>query len=228
MLCRKAIAIDPRYASAHGLAAFCLAVRIAQGWASNIESDRNEAATLANRAIQFGADDPTALWMGGFALDLAAHDFDRALAAIERSLSLDPNSALAWAYCGWVRWHCGDGNSAIEDLQRAMRLSPRDPAAFMFKGGIAWAHFVEGRYEDAIKWTDMVLHEQPKHLTGLRCKVSACGLLGRKEEASESLRLLLTFQPNATVKALRDLMPLKHDRNMDLYLEGLRKAGLPE
>jgi len=227
-LCRRAIAIDSRYASAHGLAAFCLAVRIAQGWASNSESDRNEATTLANRAIQFGADDPTALWMGGFALDLAARDFDRALAAIERSLSLDPNSASAWAYCGWVRWHCGDGNSAIVDLQRAIRLSPRDPGAHLFKGGIAWAHFVQARYEEAINWTDMVLREQPRYVTGLRCKVSACGLLGRKEEASESLRLLLTLQPNATVTKLRELMPLKHAQNMDLYLDGLRKAGLPE
>jgi TolB-like protein len=227
-LCRKAIAIDPRYASPYGLAAFLVAGRITAGWESNVEDARNEAIAFALRAIEFGAEDPTALWMAGWALDLAARDYDRGLAAIERSLSLDSNSAMAWNFCGWVHWHCGDGNIAIDNIQRAMRLSPREPQAFVFKAGIGWAHFVEGRYEEAIKWADMALHDFPKWTTPRRCKASALGLLGRTDEAREAVRMLFTVQPDATISKLRSLMPLKRAEHMAAYLEGLRKAELPE
>ncbi|HXQ50363.1 MAG TPA: adenylate/guanylate cyclase domain-containing protein [Stellaceae bacterium] len=227
-LCRKAIAIDPQYSSAYGLAGFCFANRIAQGWALNVEGERAEAIVLARQAIQFGADDPTALWMAGWALVLGARDFDRGLNAIDRSLSLNPNSARAWNASGWAHWNCGDGTTAIDHLQRAMRLSPLDPSFSTFKGGIAWAHFVEARYEEAVNWANMVLNEQPNNRTIWRCKVAACGLLDRMDDAREATRMLLTLQPDASIAKLRSLMPLKRAENMAIYLDGLRKAGLPE
>jgi adenylate cyclase len=226
--CLKAIAIDPRYASPYGLAAYCVAGSITSGWVSDAENARNEVIALALKAIEFGANDPTALWMAGWALDLAPHDYDRALAAIGRSLSLDPNSAMAWNFSGWVHWHCGDGNTAIDHIQRAIRLSPHEPLAYIFKGGIGWAHFVEGRYEEAIKWADMAIHDEPRWTTPHRCKASAYGLLGRLEEARAALRMLLPLQPDATIAKLRSLMPLKRAEHMAAYLEGLREAGLPE
>jgi len=227
-LCRKAIAIDPRYASAYGLASSVLTFRITQGWASTVDSDRHDAAAFARKAIDLGADDPTALWMAGQALVHAVRDFDRGLAAIDRSLLLNPNSGQAWNISGWVRWNCGDGSTAIDHLQRAMRLSPLDPWAHGFEGGIGWAHFVEGRYDEAIKWSDLALRDQPKFTTSLRCKVAALGLLGRTEEAAEALRTLLTLQPNATIPTLRAIMPLRRAEHMATYLDGLRRAGVPE
>ena len=71
-------------------------------------------------------------------------------------------------------------------------------------------------------------NEQPMFLTALRCKVSALGLLGRTEEAREAVRTLLTLQPNTTVPIMQKLMPLKRAEHMAVYLDGLRKAGLPE
>ena len=109
-----------------------------------------------------------------------------------------------------------------------MRLSPLDPEAFMFKSGMGWANFIEGNYEEAISWADISLSERPNFLTTLRCKVSALGLLGRMEEARAAVHTLLTLQPDATVPILQDLMPLKLDEHMAVYLDGLRKAGIPE
>jgi tetratricopeptide (TPR) repeat protein len=150
------------------------------------------------------------------------------LAAINRSLSLNPNSAEAWNASGWAHWNIGDGNNALDHLERAMRLSPLAPDAFMYKAGIGWAHFIEKRYEEAIDWAEKSLNERPQFLTALRCKVSALGLLGRAEEAHEAGSTLLTLQPDATIQNLQKLMPLKRDKDMAVYLDGLRKAGLPE
>jgi len=227
-LCRKAIAIDPHYASAYGLAALCLSNAITNSWAANVEEARSDGIALARKGIEIGANDPIALSMAGRALVALAHDFDRGLAAIDRSLSLDPNSALAWSQSGFTRWNGGDGNTAIDHFECALRLSPLDPSASLFKAGIGWSHFVERRYEEAIKWADMALNERPRTQTALRCKVSALGLLGRTDEAREAVRTLLTLQPDATVSTLCAIMPLKRAEHMAIYLDGLRKAGLAE
>jgi TolB-like protein/class 3 adenylate cyclase/Tfp pilus assembly protein PilF len=226
--CRKSIATDPRYASAFGLASICVAVRIANGQALDVESERTEGIASALKAIELGPDDPTALWMAGWALVLAGRDYDRGLAAIDRSLSLNSNAAQAWNASGWCRWNIGDGNTAIDHFQRAMRLNPLDPLSSAAKAGVGWAHFVEGRYEDAVKWADMAWTHGPRSITALRCKVAALGLLGRTEEAREAVRVLLTVQPDATIPNLRRLMPLKRAEHMAIYLEGLSKAGIPK
>jgi adenylate cyclase len=226
-LARKAIAIDPRYASAYGLIGWCVAARLVFGWGPDVDSERSEVIVVAGQAIEFGGDDPTALWMAGAAL-AAAHDYERALAAVDRSLSLNPNSAQAWNASGWTRNALGEGEAAIDHFQRAMRLSPHDPLAFFFECGIGVAHFTSGHYEEAVMWADRALFGQPKMLISLRCKAAACGLLGRSEEAGEAVRILSTLQPGATLSKLRSMRLFARPDHMAAYLEGLRKAGVPE
>jgi TolB-like protein len=228
-LCRKAIEIDPRYAAAYGLAARCCIVMFSQGQFGEV----NESMTLAfaRRAIEYGADDPTALSIGGLALSLVAGDNDGALNAIGRSLALNPNSAQGWLASGGVRRYIGQAGQAIEHFQRAMRLSPLDPFAHEFKAGIAWACFIDGRYEDACEWADKALGEQPRYMPTLRVKLIACGLLGRTEQAEATKRALLALDPDATITKLLKITPLSRvnlKAALAAYIDGLRKAGLPE
>lgn len=228
-LCQKAIARDPRYASAHGLAALCRAISIPNpGTAHSGEEARAEGLAFARNAIELGANDPVALWMAGWALVHLARDFDSALAAIDRSLSLDANSAQAWNASGWVRWNCGDGATAIEHLERASRLSPLDPQAPIFSIGIAWANFIEGHYDEAAKRADLAVRARTRNITAMRCKVAALGLSGRVDEAREAVSELLAAQPDATVSKLKSLMPMRRPEDLARYLDGLRKAGMPE
>ena len=57
---------------------------------------RAEAVTLAKQAIEAGKDDSDALWMAAFALQLFAGEHAIAATAIDRALTLNPNSAHAW------------------------------------------------------------------------------------------------------------------------------------
>ena len=40
---------------------------------------------------------------------------------------LDPNSAWAWHRSGWLNAYIRQTDRAIQDFQRAIRLSPLDP-----------------------------------------------------------------------------------------------------
>ena len=46
--------------------------------------------------------------------------------AIERAISLNPNNALAFGHAGWVHNYSGQPRKAIDSVNQAMRLSPRD------------------------------------------------------------------------------------------------------
>jgi adenylate cyclase len=76
-----------------------------------------------------------------------------------------------------------------------MRLSPVDPLTWAFKGGLALAHLVAGRYEEAVDWAEAPLHEQPRNASAIRVKLVACAHLGRIEEGRELLQQVLRLQP---------------------------------
>ena len=72
----RAIELDPQFASAYGMAAWCYLIRGAQGWVTNRAEDVVEGARLAQQALDLGKEDAVALSSGSFALAFFVHDFD--------------------------------------------------------------------------------------------------------------------------------------------------------
>jgi TolB-like protein/Flp pilus assembly protein TadD len=225
-LLTQSLAIDPSYAPAAAAIGFCRHVQRIEGWRSLSAAERAAAVDLAHQAIETGRDDPDVLWMAGIALAVLAGEHDTASDSIDRALILNPNSAHAWSARGYVSCFRSLPAPAIEAFQRAMRLSPLDPFGWSFIGGLAFAHLAAERYEEAIEWADRCLREQPRYSALYRAKVVAYAHLGRMSEARGALARLLELQPGLTIRtlALPNLVP----ELAAVYIEGLRKAGLPE
>ena len=228
-LLRQALEIDPSYATAAAFVGLCRAFQRAQGWGALSDQEVAEAAHLARQALETDKEDPEVLWMAGLAIAGLAGEHAAGMNAIDRSLALNPNSAYAWNASGWMR--CGSNpDLAIEALQRAMRLSPLDPERWMFEGGLALAHLTAGRYEEAMGWVDRALLEQPRAVAMVRIKVVLSGCLGRLEEARWWLQGLLQVQPGLSIAGLKAFAAASFfsPKLLAIYIEGLRKAGLPE
>jgi TolB-like protein len=155
----KAIELDPYYASAHGLIAWCYTQQKVFGWVSPTDRRLEAGVRGANFAVDLGKNDSEALWMAACAMAFIAGDFDRSLALTEASISLNTNSANAWWVSGATRIFLGDTAEALGDLARARRLDPRDPLAQAHWTSISFAHFLANRYEDAISAADKALQE---------------------------------------------------------------------
>jgi adenylate cyclase len=227
-LLRRALVIDPSYAAAAGLFAWC---RVVEGARRPMPAqERDDGARVARLAIEKGSEDPDALWMGGWGVLILAGERAAGLSAMERSLALNPNCALGWCFFGWAQSYYNRSTLAIEALQRAMRLSPLDPQPFVFYGGLAHAHFAAGRYEEAIEWADRALHAQPRMTAVVGMKAAACGQLGRVEEGNEYVRRLCALNPGwSTVTALKEVMgKIISSEFLAVWVEGLRKAGRPK
>src|SRR5262245_32683659 len=102
-LFHRAVELDPDFASAYGMAAYCYFWRKVNGWTVNYEQEKGEAGRLARRAVDLGKDDAVALTFGGNTLAHAVGDVEGAAAFIDRALTLNPNLAAAWHYSGQTK-----------------------------------------------------------------------------------------------------------------------------
>ena len=119
-------------------------------------------------------------------------------------------------------------DAAIEALEHAIRLSPLDPLSRAFTHGLASAHLAADRYEEAIKWSERTLGAEPRHHAAMRIEATCFAHLGRMEEARHWLGQLLEGEPGLTIARFKASAPAFSPELPGRYVEGLRKAGLPE
>ena len=100
--------------------------------------------------------------------------------------------------------------------------------------GFLLASFVDGDYPSVIEWTEHALRESPTNVVALRYRAAALGLLGRLDEAHQTVERLLAASPQVTITRCRRHVelemhnPFKRPGVVEAYYEGLHLAGLPE
>ena len=224
----QAHAIDPNYAPAMALAAYCYGERIIQDWTNDAAAEAAEGLRLTARALEFGPDDGNVLWMAAHATLRLAKDRERAKELAYRSLELNPNSAVAGSVAGTIEAMSNNPSKALELLRRVQRLSPRDPRGWYVTATFAMAHFADGRYEEAVSFTSRALQHNPRYAASLRVQAASLALLGQRDKAADVLQRFRTIDPRATLSTLRDRLAFMHDRVWSRLAEGLKQAGLPE
>src|SRR5262249_49115400 len=95
-LFRRAIELDPAFAGAYGMAAYCFVWRKTNGWMIDRAQEMAEAEQMARTSVALGKDDAVALARGGHALAYVIGDVDGGADFIDQALSLNPNLAAAW------------------------------------------------------------------------------------------------------------------------------------
>jgi TolB-like protein/tetratricopeptide (TPR) repeat protein len=224
-----AIDLDSDYALAHARAAHCYVYRKANGWMIDRAAETTEAGRLARRAVYLAKDDAVALCYGGFALAYVVGDFDDGAAFVDRALALNSNLAAAWGFSGWMSACLGEPDIAIRHALVAVRLSPLDPRTFAWEYDVALGHFCAGRYDDAVLWGEKSLRNMPNFGGALRLAAGSYALVGRFADAKKMVARLRQLDPGVRVSLLDDVMPpFRRVEDRAQYVEGLRKAGLPE
>ena len=225
----RATELDPDFGFAHAMAACCYAVRKTTGCMTDPGTDVPEAARLAARAVELGAEDPFSLAACGWVIAYVVGDLDRGCTLVDRALALNPNLPNCWQWGGIVKLWLGEPEEALARFERAMRLGPLNPYLWISQLGAANAHLHAGRYDEASAWADTALQNAPDHPACLRIHAASNALAGRPERARRSIARLLERIPTLRISNLRDVLgPHRRAEDVAKYVEGLRRAGLPE
>jgi TolB-like protein len=225
----QAIAIDPSYAPAVAMAAYCHALRHFQGWSTANDAYAAEGVTLAWRAVELAPNDAQALWMAAFALwNMSPEKRDAAPELFARSLLINPNSVMAQALGGWIEIMRGNQNAGRTMVERARRLSPRDPRGWFTSAALAIAAVADEDYGGAIAWAEKALTQNRRFAVALRVLIVALVKVGEGERASLIARELLEIEPDLTVSGFFKRIPFPRDTLAATYAGALRAAGVPE
>jgi TolB-like protein len=224
---RNAIKLDPEYASAYGMAAWCLFWRRLNGWTTDPAQDTTEGARLARAAVDRGKQDAVALTRGGHALAHFTRDLDTGVDFLDKALVLNPNLAAAWFLGAYLRIWRGEPDEAITRFEHAMRLSPLDTEMFRMQSGIAMAHLTAKRFDVARSWAEKAFRDT-RFVLPATVIAASCAFAGRMEEARRAVADVRQLDPALTLSTLDAWLPFERPEDLALFSDGLRRAGMPE
>ena len=159
---------------------------------------------------------------------LARREYDRAIIDNETAIELNPSFAAA---------HCGLGDSlayearydeSVACFTRAIDLSPNDPQRWAFLSYGAMALLFKKDFEAALQWANRASGIPNCQYWTTAHKVVALAHLKREDEAHQAAIKLRQELPSFTCAFAREkLFYLRKQEQIELYIDGLQKAGIP-
>lgn len=223
----EAIARDPNYAVALAWRAYWHVLRVGQGWSRDPALDTEQAEHFAQRAVECDALEPMALAVHGHVASYLHKDFDLAFQRFESALRINPNAAPAWLWSAAAHAWMGNGRRAIEEINRAMALSPYDPLIYAYSAVAGMAYLADGQLERAVECGLRSIAQNRTFTATYKLLVLALMLAGREVEAKAHLRQLLKLEPELTVERYRQRFPGSAGPMGQIYCDALARAGLP-
>jgi TolB-like protein len=221
---KRAVDAYPDYASARSLLGFCLVFAAHNGW---IDRDQGLLAGRQHivRAIALDDCDPWGQIAFGYS-SMMERRTEASIAAFRRAVNLNPSSAAAHCYLSHGLAFSGQDREAIAHGEDAIRLSPLDPEMAMFLGGIAVAHYLAGRYAEAVRYSEELLRLRPGFQGAQRLRCASLAQIGRTEEARQFLATIRLEQLQLSIDWIKESVPYQTPELMERFLDGMRKAGL--
>jgi TolB-like protein/Tfp pilus assembly protein PilF len=219
--------LNPQFAEAHAFWAYATILGMVY-WDTEPEPHVLDVALEAVRkAISIDTQNAQLYMLLG-RVQLARREYRSALVENERAIMLNPTLAPA---------HCGLGDSlayegryeeAMVHFEKAVAMSPNHPQLWAFLSYGALTLLFDQKFEQAHDWAERAGDVPNCQYWATAHAVVALAHLGQTDEMHKAVKKLLVQQPAFTKAfAQKKLFFLKREDQLELYLGGLEKAGIP-
>jgi len=202
-------------------------LRVQQGWSVDQDHDAYLALESTKRALDADPSCSLALAIDGFVhtnllkrLDIAEERYDLAIEA-------NPNDAMAWLLRGTLHAFKGEGEAAVDDTQRALKLTPLHPHRWFYDSLSATACLSAHRYAEALELARRSLRANRTHTSTLRVMAASQWFLGERDEARATAQELMRLEPNLTVSRWLERSPAAGFVTGTEWSQVLRDVGVP-
>jgi len=227
-LFREAIALDPEFCQAYARLAYSIVLSMVYFDAEPDQARLDEALQTARKALAMDEQDAEVRFTLG-RIHLARGEYDDAIRELEAAVRLNPCLAVGYCGLGDALTYANRPADALEQFEQAIRLSPHDPYRWGFYSYRALTHLFLGEFEAAAEWAERATRTANAQYWSNAHLVSALGHLGRTDAAHAAVDSLLRRKPDFTLAFARNhLFYIKDKAQLETYIEGLRKAGVPE
>jgi TolB-like protein len=223
----QALTLDANLGAAYSAKAEAHYYGVVYGHADTPDQDREDALSVATRAVALDDEDAGAHCTLG-RVHYMRREHDLAIPELELAIELNPSFALAHYGLGAAMVFSGRAPEAQVHLDAAIRLSPYDPNMGSFLVRMADAHLFMRQHDHAVDWARKALRQPSFQWSRYAVLLSALGHLGRADEARSVLAEVVNLRPDFSIGFVRDTHLIADAGDFAYYLEGLRLAGVPE
>ena len=220
--------LDPEFADAHAWWSYAVVLGMTY-WDTDPTPEALELALEGTRTALERDGHNAVFHMLQGRVHLARRDYGAAL--IENETAIDLNPTFAAAFCGLGDSLCYEGryDEAIANFERSINLGAHDPQRWAFLSYGALALIFAGRFAEAVAWAERAEAIPNCQYWTTAHKVVALAHLGRDDETARARDRLLGIFPGFSQRYAREkLFYLKRPEQLERYLEGLERAGVPE
>lgn len=226
-LMRQAIRLDPEYAEPYARLAYAIILEAVYFEGPIDHARLDEALAHAREAVARDDLDANA-WFALGRVRLARCEYALAIDALETAVSLNPCHALSYCGLGDSLAYEGEIDASLRMFDKALELGPHDPFRWAFMSYRALAHLFAGQFDEAAQWAQRAANTPNAHYWSKANLVCALGHLGAHEELRAAVAALDEARPGFSRDlAKARLFYVKRADQMDTFLEGLRRAGIP-
>jgi TolB-like protein/DNA-binding winged helix-turn-helix (wHTH) protein/Tfp pilus assembly protein PilF len=222
---RKAIQADPAYGRAYSALAYTLAFNFRRGWNDAPMQTIDRALELARKAVELDSSTPQTYWSLGY-VHMMRKEFALAEKAVAQALEISPNFADGYGLLALIKNSLGEAQTAVELVKKGMQLNPFYTWDYPYNLGRAY--YTLGQTEKAINALEAAKTRNP-NVVPIRLHLAAsyvrAGRLGDAEWEVEEIR---TISPDETLAHVARTHPTSDKQALQVLLDELRQAGLPE
>lgn len=218
---------DPGSATAHAYLANLYSLDAIFAWHRPQPQSLKLAFARAQKAVQL---DPRNA-LAHTAMAMVLYNLRRHQDAVRsglKAVAANPNLAIAHGMLGIVYTYTHEFEKARASLDQALSLSPRDPFRPVYLAHYGMIAFNAGKYDEGTPWFLKAVEENPNWPSPRRGLAANYGMAGNIEKAREAYAGLKTVLPGVTLSQTRKAVAFAFPDDADRFIQGLRRAGMPE
>lgn len=227
-LLQKSFQLDENFGEAYAWWAYASVLGMVYWQTPSSQERLDQALQACNRALSLDGQNATFYSLRGRVL-LARREYDSAVRDNEMAISLNPSFAAAHCGLGDSLAYEGRNEEAAICFERAVNLSPNDPQQWAFLSYGALNFIFKQDFESALQWSEKAAHIPNCQYWASAHQIVALAYLGKEKEAANRAEKIVEEIPEFSIAFVKEkLFYLKKPEQIELYLEGLKKAGVRE
>jgi adenylate cyclase len=224
---QRAVELDPGFSGAFMGLATVGYWNVLFGHAESPEETLADAFAAARTAVSLDDKDAMAHWALGRVYTQMGES-EAAIAESETALAINPSFAHAHFSLGWALVLAGRMEEALPRFDQALRLNPHDPSLWTFFIGRAVALLLLHRYAEAADDARHSVRQPSANFLAPAVLASTLGHLGETEDARAALERVYQLRADFSSSLVGQLLQFRDETALACFLDGLRKAGLPD
>ena len=149
---------------------------------------------------------------------------EKAIAAAQKAIELDPNSAYAIYLKGRFLTNGGRPEESFQYFEKSKRLNPYAPSSYYINFSVSY--WLTGNYDEAISECQQGLERNPDDLWLNLILAASQAKLGKIEEARSSVKEAIRINPKINLAWLGTVVTWKNKTDIDDFIGTIREAGL--